>query len=396
MTPGRDTGKVFLTRARGFSDWLSSLRRHIHANPEPAFEEVETSKFICSVLKDLSIPFRNNVARTGIIAEVGDNQSKEVICLRADMDALHIQEKTGLQYASRKPGLMHACGHDGHVAMLLGCARLLKEHGVQRGCVRLLFQPAEEGQGGAKEMIREGCLEGCRFIFGGHIDTHFEVGKIAVQEGIICAFADGLKIEIKGRGGHAARPHEAADAIVAACNLVVGLQSAINKRINPQFPALVSIGEINAGTAPNAIADRALLKGTMRTTHPEVRKALFQVVESCVKATELSFGVKIDVSYPDHYPPVINTPEATLIARQAAEELVGPSGVIPYPIPSLGGEDFSFYLEKVPGCFVRFGARKDGNNAPAHSSNFDFDEDVLPLGAAFFANCALRSLNQST
>jgi len=392
MTPGRDSGKFLLARARDLSSWLSSIRRHLHAHPEPAFQEVETSRFIASILDELGISYRDNVAQTGIIAEVGNPEAKDVVCLRADMDALHIQERTGLDFSSQRPGFMHACGHDGHVAMLLGCARLLKETGVFKGRVRLLFQPAEEGQGGAKEMIEAGCLEGCRYIFGGHIDTHFPVGKIAVQEGLICAFADGLKIAVLGRGGHAARPHEAADAITAACNLVVGLQSAINKRINPQYPALVSIGEIKAGTAPNAIADKAILKGTMRTTSPEIRQALFQVVESCAKATELAFGVKVDISYPDHYPPVINSPEATKIARQAALELVGDDGVIPYPIPSLGGEDFSFYLEKVPGCFVRFGARKDGNDAPAHSSGFDFDEEVLPLGAAFLANCALRAL----
>jgi len=383
---------AFLSRAKDLSQWLSSTRRHIHKNPEVAFKEKETSKYICSILKELGIPFKNKIARTGIVAEIGDRHNKNVVCLRADMDALPIRENTGLDFSSRNEGVMHACGHDGHVAMLLGCARLLKEHGVDRGLVRLLFQPAEEGKGGAKSMVEEGCLQNCRYIFGGHIDTHFDVGKVAVQEGIICAYADRVRIEVQGKGGHAARPHEAVDAIVAAANLIVMLQSAINKRINPQFPSLVSIGRLEAGTAPNAIAEKALLKGTMRTTCKEIRRETFEAIDACAQAVETAFRVKTNVTFPEHYPPVINSKAATRIARQAALEIVGKEGVIPYPIPSLGGEDFSFYLEKVPGCFVRFGARKRGNDNPAHSSGFDFDEDVLPVGAAFFASCAIKAL----
>ncbi len=382
----------FLSKAEELSQWLSSIRRHIHENPEVAFEEKGTSRYICSILKELGIPFKNNIARTGIVAEIGDRHSKNVVCLRADMDALPIHEKTGLDFSSRKEGVMHACGHDGHVAMLLGCARLLREHGMEGGLVRLLFQPAEEGKGGAKRMVEEGCLENCRYIFGGHIDTHFDVGKVAVQEGLICAYADRVRIEVKGKGGHAARPHEAADAIVAAANLIVMLQSAINKRINPQFPSLVSIGRLEAGSAPNAIAEKAILKGTMRTTCEEIRKETFEAIEACAQAVETAFRVKTSVTFPEHYPPVINSRDATRIARQAAIEIVGKEGVIPYPIPSLGGEDFSFYLEKVPGCFVRFGARKRGNDSPAHSSGFDFDEEVLPVGAAFFASCAIKAI----
>ncbi len=384
----------FLKKAKDFSSWLKAIRRHIHQYPEPAFEEVETSKFICTSLKELGVSYRDNIARTGIIAEIGEKKSKNVVCLRADMDALSIDEDTGLRFSSKKKGVMHACGHDGHVAMLLGCARLLSESGITGGLIRLLFQPAEEGKGGAKKMVEEGCLEKCKFIFGGHIDTHFDVGKIAVQEGLICAHADRLVIEVKGRGGHAARPHEASDSIVAACNLVVMLQSAINKRLNPQFPSVVSIGIFEAKGAPNAICSKATLRGTIRTTDDKIRKETFRVIEACARATESAFGVETDVSFPEHYPPVVNDKEATDIARFAAKEIVGETGVIPYPIPSLGGEDFSFYLENVPGCFVRFGARKDGVDAPAHSSEFDFNEDVLPVGAAFFANCAIEALRK--
>ncbi len=386
------SAKGLFSRAKALSSWLASIRRHIHEHPEPAFEEKETSRFVCSVLRDLGIKYRNNIARTGVVAEIGEKEGNNVICIRADMDALPIEENTGLDFSSRIKAMMHACGHDGHTAMLIGCARLLKECGVHGGLVRFLFQPAEEGQGGAKKMVEEGCLSDCRYIFGGHIDTHFGVGKLAVQEGLICAFADRVRVEIRGKGGHAARPHEAADAIVAASNFIVTLQAAINKRINPQFPALVSFGSIKAGNAPNAIAEQALLKGTMRTTCAEIRKATFQTIEACARATDEALGVTTRVSYPEHYPPVVNTPDATAIARKAAIEIVGEEGVLPYPVPSLGGEDFSFYLQQVPGCFVRFGAKKQGNDWPAHSSGFDFDERVLPVGAAFFANCALEAL----
>ncbi len=394
MTPERKTnGSILLSKAKAFSSWLIQIRRHIHTYPETAFEEKETSSYICSILKELDVPYRNNVAKTGIIAEIGNKDSQRVVCVRADMDALPIDERTGLEFSSKRKGFMHACGHDGHVAMLLGCARLLKEKEPENGLVRLLFQPAEEGQGGAKEMVKEGCLENCIFIFGGHIDTHFDVGKIAFQEGIMCAHADRLLIKVHGKGGHAARPHEAADAIVAASNLVVMLQSAINKRINPQFPAIVSIGIVEAGSAPNAIADLAILRGTIRTTNDSVREQVFQIIKDCAKAIDQAFGVSTTAKFPEHYPPVVNSKEATMIANYAAQEIVGTKGVLPYPIPSLGGEDFSYYLEKVPGCFVRLGAKKAGVDAPAHSPNFDFNEDVLPIGSAFFANCALKALD---
>ncbi len=394
MTPERPRGKVILDKAKAFSSWLISIRRHIHAFPEIAFEEYETSKFICSILKELKIPFKSNIAKTGVIAEIGKTTSQKVVCVRADMDALSIEEKTGLEFSSKRPGFMHACGHDGHVAMLLGCARLLREMLPEDGLVRLLFQPAEEGKGGAKKMVEEGCVDRCIYIFGGHIDTHFKVGEIALQEGVMCAHADRLLVKIHGKGGHAARPHEAADAIVAASNFITLLQSAVNKRINPQYPAIVSVGILEAGSAPNAIADRALLRGTIRTTSDDIRQRVFQIIKDCAKAIDQAFGVTTTVSFPEHYPPVVNNKEATRIAKLAAREIVGDKAVLPYPVPSLGGEDFSFYLEKVPGCFVRFGARKQAVDAPAHSSHFDFDEGVLPVGAAFFANCVLKALGE--
>ncbi len=383
-------------KAKDILDWMIRIRRVIHRYPEPAFEERRTAETICEILSDLGIPFRSRIAGTGVIAFLGKQKGpdRSAVAMRADMDALPIQEDTGLAFSSGRPGLMHACGHDGHVAMLLGSARLLQEMDAgNQGPIRLLFQPAEEGKGGAREMVREGCLDGVGLIFGGHIDCHFPVGQIAVQEGLICAYADRFQADITGKGGHAARPHEANDALVAACHFVTMVQSLLTRRINPQFPAVISIGQMNAGTVPNAIAQNAVLKGTIRTTDEKTRQRVFLELEFLAKGIEASFGTRCKLGFGDSYPPVINSPEATKIARLAAEAISGKDSVIPYPLPSLGGEDFSFYLEKVPGCFVRFGAARPGHkNPPAHSSKFDFNEEVLATGAAFFAECAIRAL----
>jgi len=383
-------------RAEQILDWMIAIRRRIHQHPEPAFCEERTSQMICRELSRMKIPFRNGIGSTGILAFIGDDSASSIpaVALRADMDALPIKEETGLPFSSKRSGFMHACGHDGHVAMLLGAAKLL--HHAQAGCpgpVRLLFQPAEEGLGGAEAMIRDGCLKDVGLIFGGHIDCHFPVGRIAVQEGLICAYADGFELEINGRGGHAARPHEASDAIVAASHFVIMIQSLITRKINPQFPSIISIGQISAGTAPNAVASEAVLKGTVRTTSRKIRQKVFEELSRTARGIETSFDVSCRLKFNDAYPPVINEPEATRIARNAAEAVAGPDFVIPYPIPSLGGEDFSFYLEHVPGCFVRFGAAREGcENPPAHSSRFDFNERVLVTGACFLAECALQAL----
>ncbi len=386
-----------IKKTESIREWMIDIRRRLHQYPEPAFEEEQTAEMICQELSSLGIPFRNHIASTGIMAFIGEDGtgSGPAIALRADMDALPIEEKTGLPFSSRRPGFMHACGHDGHVAMLLGAARLLLHvRAWERGPIRLLFQPAEEGQAGALSMIRKGCLENVSFIFGGHIESHFPAGRIAVQEGLICAYADRFEVEIEGRGGHAARPHEASDALVAASHFVIMVQSLVTRKINPQFPSVISIGQMNAGTVPNAVAAEALLKGTIRTTCQDTRSRVFEELKRLAGGIETSFGVNCRLSFGDSYPPVINSHEATAIAHSAAEAVAGRESVIPYPVPSLGGEDFSFYLKHVPGCFVRFGAAKEqGDNQPAHSSRFDFNEDALVTGACFFAECALRGLN---
>ncbi len=376
--------------------WMVRIRRHLHQWPELAFQEEKTSAYICERLDELGISYRRGVARTGIVATITgrDRDKGGGVALRADMDALPIEEKTGLPFASMVSGVMHACGHDGHVAMLLGAAALLKRTPPERGEVRLLFQPAEEGQGGARLMVEEGALDGMDLIFGGHIDRHFMVGEIVVQPGLICAFTDGFHVRIIGKSGHAARPHEAADAVVAASHLVIAVQSLVTRRLNPTYPSVISIGRIEAGTAENIIAGRADLYGTIRTTHAAIRKRVFNGLERVVASICDLFNVECSIEYGNHYPPVINSSRACAIAEAAAKEVCGADGVIGQSHPSLGGEDFSFFLEKIPGCFVRFGAVQPGQEEiPAHSPFFDFDEDVLSFGAAFFDAVARKALS---
>ncbi|MEW6220377.1 MAG: amidohydrolase [Thermodesulfobacteriota bacterium] len=374
--------------------WMQEIRRTIHRQPELAFQEFATARLIASRLAELGIPHRTGVGGTGVVAELGAPSAGITVALRADMDALPVEEKTGLPFASQRPGIMHACGHDGHVAMLLGAAALLARRPLP-GRVRFLFQPAEEGDGGAQALISAGALAGVRAIFGGHIDRHFQVGEIAAEPGLICAHTDTFRIDIKGRGGHAARPHETVDSIVVASLLVMSIQTLVSREVNPAYPTVVTVGRIEGGTAHNVIAETAILEGTVRTTRPETREHVLSGLERMVKAVSQLHGATAACRITAGYPPVINDAAAAALSREAATRVVGAAGVRSQPHPSMGGEDFAFYLDSVPGCFVRFGARRqDLGEVPAHSPRFDFDEGVLPLGAAFLAEVACLALDR--
>lgn len=386
--------KSAITPDKKMTDWIRDIRRHLHQHPELGSEEHETAQFIGEKLRELDIPFQTGVAKTGIIATLGQKSSgSPCVALRADMDALPIEEMTGLPFSSQNPGIMHACGHDGHVAMLLGAAALLKKQAFD-GKVVFIFQPDEEGEGGAKSMINEGVLTGVDAIFAGHIDRHFDVNQISIEPGLISAYTDKFRIEIQGKGGHAAKPHETIDSIVVASLLVMSIQTLVSREVNPTFPSVVTVGKIEGGTAPNVIADRAVLEGTIRSTHPQVRQGIITGLERMVKAMESLYHAHTAIIITEGYPPVVNHAVAARIAQEVAATIVGNEGVMPQPHPSMGGEDFSFYLKKIPGCLVRFGARrKDLADIPAHSPRFDFDEKVLPTGAAFLARTALAAIH---
>jgi hippurate hydrolase len=380
-------------------EWMRDIRRTIHQYPELANEENRTQKFICEKLQELGIPFRTDGLHTGVVATLEPSASEDsnkapCVALRADMDALPVNEKTGLSFTSKTPGVMHACGHDGHVAMLLGAASMLRNAELP-GKVILLFQPAEESADGAKTMIEDGAFAGVQALFAGHIDRHFNVGQLAAEPGLICAYTDKFEITVSGRGGHAARPHETIDAIVVASLLVMSLQTLVSREINPSYPTVVSVGRFSGGTAYNVIAEEAVLEGTIRATHPEIRAKIIDGLERMVSAMDELYNAKTTLEFKDGLPPVINHPVAARLARKAAKKIVGPESVVKQRHPSLGGEDFSYFLQKVPGCLVRFGAgHQDLPNIPAHSPYFDFDEGVLPIGAAFLAQAAIEALQQ--
>jgi hippurate hydrolase len=387
---------------RDLIDWMLDIRRTIHQHPELAYQEHQTRELICSKLTELGIPFQTGFARTGVVAFIDpagsgtDTNDKGCVALRPDMDGLPVQEKTGLPFASKLPGLMHACGHDGHVAMLLGAAALLKKTDVA-GRVVLLFQPAEEYGNGALDMIRDGALDGVQMIFAGHIDRHFEVRQISAEPGLICAYTDPFKIKICGRGGHASRPHETVDSIVVASLLVMSIQTLVSREVNPSYPSVVSVGRIQGGTAANVIAEEAILEGTIRTTHPKVRKQILAGLQRMVGAMDELYNAHTHIRFLDGLPPVINDSTAADLAREAAAAIIGDTGVVKQKHPSLGGEDFAHYLKKVPGCLVRFGAGlPDHADVPAHSPYFNFDEKVLPIGAAYLAQVACLALKKYT
>ncbi|OGQ97296.1 MAG: peptidase M20 [Deltaproteobacteria bacterium RIFOXYD12_FULL_57_12] len=382
-------------------EWMRQIRRTIHQYPELAYKEHRTKALIVEKLRELGIPCRADIAETGVVATIDSDLSsvkgaepQSCVALRADMDGLPVEEKTELPFASKIAGQMHACGHDGHVAMLLGAAALLR-HQVVPGRVVLLFQPAEESGNGARAMLEGGALEGVRSIFAGHIDLHFEVGQIAAQAGLICANTDKFRIQVCGPGGHAARPHETVDCIVVASHLVMSIQTLVSREINPAYPTVVSIGRIQGGTASNIIAEEVVLEGTVRATDPAIRRQILAGLERMVRATAGMYNAGTAIQIKEGLPPVINDPAAAKLAREAAGLVVGSKGVTAQPHPSLGGEDFACYLAKVPGCLVRFGAGSPGRAiVPAHSPRYDFDEGVLPVGAGYLANVAMLALSR--
>ena len=370
---------------------MVEIRRALHRHPELAFEEERTAQIIIEELERLGIRYSYSGKGGAVIGRLCE-QHELTVALRAEMDALPGAENTDLPFASSLEGKMHACGHDAHMAMVLGAAALLAESPPD-GNVLFVFQPAEERGGGARVVLKSGALEGVAAIFGGHVTHHYRVGEIMVAEGVITAQSDSFTVRVQGRGGHGARPHEATDAVVIAGMLITAIQTLVSREINPIYPSVVTIGRIEAGSAPNVIAENAVLEGSIRTTLPEVRAHLHAGLERMATALGDLHNAHISVAIESGYPPVVNTSREAKISYRTAREVVGNSGLMSMDHPSMGSEDFSYYLEEIPGCYVRFGARlHEHEYIPLHSPEFDIDEEVLKVGASYFDAVARFSL----
>lgn len=369
-------------------DWLIEIRRTIHMHPELGFEEVKTSKLVAEWLQRFGLQVRKGMAGTGVVGLLEGGKPGRTIAIRADMDALPMDEVHPVPYASKVKGKMHACGHDAHVAMLLGVARFFSSISDQvKGKIKWIFQPAEEGGGGGKVMVEEGVLENPRVdaIFATHVFPLLPVGKVGVYEREGLAATDRFHIRIIGKGGHGAFPHLCKDPILAAGHLVTQLHSIVSRNINPQDGAVVTVGKISGGTASNIIPDEVELLGTVRSLTPQVQEELKNRIEGVTRGVAQSFGMDYRYDFEYGYPMLINDPEMSKLVARACSKGIGKKNIV-WVKPAMGGEDFSYYLQKVPGAFFRLGNRNEakGTVHPYHSSLFDVDEDILPLGVEMF------------
>ncbi len=364
-------------------DW----RRDFHQYPELGFDEHRTSKIIGEALKEMGLAPQMNVGKTGVTADLTFGEGP-TIALRADMDALPMQETSGLDFSSKHDGVMHACGHDGHMAMLLGAAKALTQNGDSfNGTVRFIFQPAEEGAGGARYMIEDGCLDGVDEIYGIHVWNYQPVGEVGITDGPVLAAADMFEIKIKGIGGHGAAPQGTIDAVVVASHLVQALQTIVSRNTNPLESTVVTIGTINGGHNFNIIADEVTLSGTARAYTEENRNLIKTRMAEIIDGVAKTFGAEISFDYEDGYPPTINHTDPTNKVLKAAERVVGEKAGMPYL--SMGGEDFSYYLQKIPGCFFFVGSAPNDQKlfeTPHHCSHFTMDERALLVGPSIYLN----------
>lgn len=368
-------------------------RRYLHQNPEPGFCEINTAEFIEGKLKEYGLTSLRRAARTGIICNFNTGSAKTIL-LRADMDGLPIEEKNDIPYRSQNKGVMHACGHDGHIAMLLGIARLLPSLKEEvKVNVKLMFQPAEESPGGALPMIEEGLLENptVDYAFALHLWNELEVGQIGLKEGPVMACGDRFDIEIIGKGGHGAVPHLANDPVVVLAHIIQSFQTVVSRMYSPFEPLALSFGTVQGGYAFNVIPDKIKVSGTFRTFNPTIREEIeTKLTQLAVKIAD-AWNVNIDFKYTKYYAPTINNPEVVRNVRKLIECFM-PSLNVKYDVMTMGAEDFSFVLQKVPGAYIFIGSKNEAKNlsSPHHSPYFNFDEDALMVGIELYKNILLH------
>ena len=378
--------------AEQYAEYVIALRRHFHAFPEISEHEVETGKYIRNELTNMGVEWRPCGKGNGALATIRGGKPGRTILLRGDMDGLSVQEETGAEYASRNPGVMHACGHDCHTAMLLTAARILKD--VQEelpGTVVLAYQPAEEVGGGAKDMIADGALSGVDGCFAIHVWADVEAGKVSVEPGPRMASVDQFRISVTGKGSHGAAPHQGIDAAVAVCGMVTSLQSVVSREIDPAQPAVLTVGIVSAGTRFNVVAEHGYIEGTTRSFCPEVREQLKTAIERVVKSTADGYRVRAELEWLTPVPPLLNDTHMACVAKRAARTVMGEDAPVPGEKTS-GGEDFAYFLERVPGAIAWLGIHNEACGAvwPQHSGRFCVDESVLLKGAMLYAQTAVE------
>lgn len=366
---------------------MRDIRHHLHRHPELAYEEVQTSELIAEKLAELGIDVKRGIAGTGLVGTLRRGEGPR-LGLRADMDALPVHEHDGPAHGSTKPGVMHACGHDGHVAMLLGAVALLVKDDSWRGTIHFIFQPAEECGGGGKAMIEDGLLElfPCDAIYALHNWPGLAAGEIAVQPGPMMAALDTFEIDVQGKGTHAAMPEKGRDPIVAATQLVAAFQTIVSRLVSPSDPLVVSVTQIHAGDAFNVIPDSAVLRGTVRCFSATIRDEAEAAMQAMCEGVSLLSGCKIALRYMRGYPPTINSAAEAEVVARAADALLGEGRVHRTLTPSMASEDFSFMLEACPGAYAWLGAGEAA--LPLHNPGYDFNDDLLATGAAYWLKLA--------
>ena len=365
---------------------IAALRRDLHAHPETAFVEERTAGVVARFLEAAGVTTHRGIAKTGVVGALKVGSGTAAIGLRADMDALHLTEKNTFGHCSQHAGVMHACGHDGHTAMLLAAAEYLAATRRFDGTVYFIFQPAEEGLGGGRQMVEEGLFT--RFpmqqVFGLHNWPGIPVGQMAVMPGPVMASSDEVEITVRGQGAHAAMPHQGADPVLAGAAMVQALQSIVSRNVPPVESAVVSITQFHAGDAYNVIPDTAVLRGTVRAFSPELQDQMEAAIGRVCQGVAAAHGVSVEVRYRRGYPPTVNDAHATELCRVAARSVLGDANVLTDVAPTMGAEDFAFMLREKPGCYVWLGNGPGAGGCMLHNPHYDFNDDIIPLGASYW------------
>jgi amidohydrolase len=377
-----------INRVADFHEQMQEWRHDIHAHPELAFEEDRTSDIVARELKAFGIEVYRGLGKTGVVGVLNNGKGPS-IGLRADMDALPIHEANDFDYRSKNDGKMHACGHDGHTSMLLGAAKYLAETRQFKGTINFIFQPAEEGEGGARVMIEDGLFEKfpCDTVYGVHNMPGKEAGSFHLRPGPLMAAYDSFQIKVRGRGCHGAMPHQGLDPIVVASHIVTALQTITSRNLDPVESAVISVTQIHAGDTNNVIPESVFMEGTTRSFKPEIRDWIEASMQRVIDGVSQALGAEVQFDYLRRYPATINHIAETEIAAKVAAEIAGETKVSKDTPPTMGGEDFAFMLEKVPGCylFIGNGAGQEEGSCMIHNPNYDFNDQILPIGASYFS-----------